>query len=137
MGNGDRDWAKGVIRESWEARYEPHEEMGPFGGRLWGSGLLDKVGRGCVGRWVNDAVVGIALDRFAVVVEAATVGVMGEEFAKEVVFGGGIVATRADFAPASGRFGMLDAATEAATEGTGKFALVFGVGEGVNGKIGV
>ena len=135
MGNGDRDWAERVRRESWEARNEPHEEMGPFGGRLWGSRLLGKVGRGRRRRWVNNAVVGVALDRFAVVVEAATVGVMGEEFAEEVVFGGGIVAARADFTTASGRFGVLDAATEAATEGTGKFALIFRIGKRVNWEV--
>ena len=137
VGNGDGDWAERVSRESWKSRDEPHKEMGPFGGGLWGSRLLGKVGRDCRRRWVNNAVVGVALDRFAVVVEAATVGVVGKEFAKEVVFGGGIVAARADFATASGRFGVLDAATEAATEGTGKFALIFRIGKRVNWEVGV
>ena len=137
MGDGDRDWAKGVSRECWEAGDESHEEMGAFGRRLWGSGLIDKVGRGRGRRWVNNAVVGVALDGFAIVVEATAVGVMGEEFSEEVVFGGGDVAARANFTTTSGGFWVLDAAAEAAAEGAGEFALVFRVGKWVNWEIGV
>ena len=47
--------------------------------------------------WVDDAIVGVATDRVAIVVEAAAVGIVGEEFFEEGLVGGLVLAERAFF----------------------------------------
>ena len=81
------------------------------------------------GRWgVNDAVVGVAGDRGAVVVKLTPIGVVGEEVLEELFAGGRVVAFGAGCTFAGGKTGMRDATTETTAERAGVTALVFGVG---------
>lgn len=91
--------------------------------------------KGFGGRWVDNAIMGIANDGFPVVVETAFVGVVAKVLLEEVLFGGRVVAEWAKFTGTCRGFGVCSAAAVAAAEGAWVFALIFGVGEGVNGVV--
>ena len=101
-------------------------------------GCGDDVGRGWRGwLWwgVDDAIVGVADNGGAVVVEAATVGVVGEVVLEELLAGGGVIAfgARGAFAGRAAWVGYPTAKTTA--ERAGVTALVFGVGIWIDGKV--
>lgn len=99
-------------------------------------GCGDDVGRGWRGwLWwgVDDAIVGVADNGGAVVVEAATVGVVGEVVLEELLAGGGVIAFGAVSTFAGGQARVGNAAAEAATEGASVAAFVFDIGVRVDG----
>eukprot|EP00977_Amphora_coffeiformis_P022210 scaffold10601_cov107-Amphora_coffeaeformis.AAC.1 len=85
VGMAEREWARGwmvgVAVVGGSGRSGSGSEGGAGSRRWWG---------------VNDLLVGPALHGFPIVVELAPFGLVGEEFAEEPSFGGGVVLLRAD-----------------------------------------
>ena len=85
--------------------------------------------------WVNDAVMDIADDWFAVVVELTFIGMMSEVVFEELCLCFGIMTQRATFAfPIAFAF-VGNSATIASAEGSGVAAFVFGVGVRISGQV--
>ena len=78
---------------------------------------------------------GVAAYWFSVVVEATFGWVVGEEFFKECVSGGWVVALGAGLSGSAGCFWVWDAASEASSKGSGVFALVLCIGVRVDREI--
>jgi hypothetical protein len=116
-------WVGGPLRV-WFFRWAGVDKMD--------AGVAVAVPRG----WrVDDAVVGVADDGVAVVAEPALVWVVSEEFLEELGSGGEVAAFGARLSITARELRVWFPASEAASEGAGVSALVFGIGVRVDGVI--
>ena len=78
---------------------------------------------------------GVADDWFAIVIEFATIGLVGKELLKEEGFGGWVVAFGTGFTGSVRSSGVWRATAKAATEGSRIDAPVLDIRVGVDGKV--